>query len=182
MENKKPKIIIIGGKARTGKDVIIDCLKKQYKEKIIVLKYSFYIKEYAKNISDWDGSEETKPRELLQQLGTDIIRTKIDDKFFINRMIEDIKVYSFFFDYILIGDARFIEEIEDIKNTFDNIITVRITRPNFDNGLTEKQKNHPTEVGLDNYELFDYKIINDGILDDLKLKVERLIEVINNES
>lgn len=53
-----------------------------------------YIKEYAKRISDWDGNDETKPRTLLQVLGTDIIRNTIDDKFFINRTIEDIKVYS----------------------------------------------------------------------------------------
>ena len=35
--------------------------------------------------------EETKPRTLLQQLGTDIIRNNIDNYFFIKRIIEDIK-------------------------------------------------------------------------------------------
>ena len=49
-------------------------MKELYQEKMISLQYGSYIKEYAKKISNWDGNEETKPRELLQQLGTNIIR------------------------------------------------------------------------------------------------------------
>lgn len=180
--NRNPKIIIISGKARAGKDTTASFLKEIYKEKMIKLQYGSYIKEYAKKISDWDGSEETKPRELLQHLGTEIIKNKIDKKFFLNRIIQDINVYSFFFDYIVISDARFVEEIEDIKNKFNDVVTIRIIRPNFDNGLTEEQKKHSTEVGLDNYNSYDYTIINDGTLEILKVKVERLVEVINNES
>ena len=177
------KIIIISGKARAGKDTTANMLKEIcIDKKIINLQYSSYIKEYAKKISNWDGREETKPRELLQQLGTDIIRKRIDDEFFIKKIIDDIKVYSFFFDVITISDARFKKEIDNIRNVFDNVVTVRIVRPNFDNGLTEEQKKHPSEVDLDDYDKFDYDLINDGTLEDLKVKVERLVEVINNES
>lgn len=181
MENKNPKIIILSGKARSGKDTTMNFLNEIY-DNIIQLQYGSYIKEYAKKISNWDGSEETKPRELLQQLGTDIIRKKIDNKFFIKKMIDDIKVYSYFFDIIVISDARFKIEIDDIKNTFKNVITIHIERPNFDNGLTQEQKKHPSEIDLDNYNEFDYKLINDGNLEDLKKKVEKLVEVIENES
>lgn len=182
MGNKKPKIIIISGKARTGKDTTVNFLRGFYKENMIKLQYGSYIKEYAEKISNWDGDEVTKPRELLQQLGTNIIRKKIDDKFFVNRMIDDIKVYSFFFDTIVISDARFKIEIDEIKNTFDNVVSINIERPNFDNSLTENQKNHLSEIDLDDYNKFDYKLINNGTLDELKEKVERLVEVIENES
>ena len=181
MENKNPKIIILSGKARAGKDTTMNFLNEIYSN-IIQLQYGSYIKEYAKKISNWDGSEETKPRELLQQLGTNIIRENIDNKFFIKKMIDDIKVYSYFFDTIVISDARFKIEIDDIKNTFNNVIAVRIERPNFDNGLTLEQKKHPSEIDLDDYNKFDYKLINDGTLEDLKKKVEKLVEVIENES
>ncbi len=181
MENKNPKIIILSGKARAGKDTTMNFLNEIYSN-IIQLQYGSYIKEYAKKISNWDGSEETKPRELLQQLGTNIIRENIDNKFFIKKMIDDIKVYSYFFDTIVISDARFKIEIDDIKNTFNNVIAVRIERPNFDNGLTSDQKKHPSEIDLDDYNKFDYKLINDGTLEDLKKKVEKLVEVIENES
>lgn len=181
MENKNPKIIILSGKARAGKDTTMNFLNEIYNN-IIQLQYGSYIKEYAKKISNWDGSEETKPRELLQQLGTSIIRENIDNKFFVKKMIDDIKVYSYFFDTIVISDARFKIEIDDIKNTFNNVIAVRIERPNFDNGLTLEQKKHPSEIDLDDYNKFDYKLINDGTLEDLKKKVEKLVEVIKNES
>ena len=181
MENKNPKIIILSGKARAGKDTTMNFLNEIYSN-IIQLQYGSYIKEYAKKISNWDGSEETKPRELLQQLGTNIIRENIDNKFFVKKMIDDIKVYSYFFDTIVISDARFKIEIDDIKNTFNNVIAVRIERPNFDNGLTLEQKKHPSEIDLDDYNKFDYKLINDGTLEDLKKKVEKLVEVIENES
>mgnify|MGYP004621369923 FL=1 len=181
MENKNPKIIILSGKARAGKDTTMNFLNEIYSN-IIQLQYGSYIKEYAKKISNWDGSEETKPRELLQQLGTNIIRENIDNKFFVKKMIDDIKVYSYFFDTIVISDARFKIEIDDIKNTFNNVIAVRIERPNFDNGLTLEQKKHPSEIDLDDYNKFNYKLINDGTLEDLKKKVEKLVEVIENES
>lgn len=181
MENKNPKIIILSGKARAGKDTTMNFLNEIYNN-IIQLQYGSYIKEYAKKISNWDGSDETKPRELLQQLGTNIIRENIDNKFFVKKMIDDIKVYSYFFDTIVISDARFKIEIDDIKNTFNNVIAVRIERPNFDNGLTLEQKKHPSEIDLDDYNKFDYKLINDGTLEDLKKKVEKLVEVIENES
>lgn len=181
MENKNPKIIILCGKARAGKDTTAIFLEQLY-DNMIWLQYGSYIKEYAKKISNWDGSEETKPRELLQQLGTNIIRKEIDEKFFIKKMIDDIKVYSFFFNTIIISDARFKIEIDDIKNEFDNVVAVHIVRPNFDNGLTEEQKKHPSEIDLDDYNKFDYELINNGTLEDLKTKIERLVEVINNES
>ena len=106
-------------------------------------------------------------------LGTDIIRNTIDKKFFINRTIEDIKVYRKFFDIVIIGDARFPEEIEDIKNTFDDVISVHIVRKDM-NILTDKEKMHITETALDGYDKFDYEINNDGTLEELESKLKEI--------
>lgn len=177
MEQKNPKIIIIAGKARAGKDTVATFIKeKMNNKKIINLQYSFYIKEYAKKISNWDGSEENKPRELLQKIGTDIVRNKIDKHFFIKKIIDDIKVYSYFFDVITISDARYKDEIDIIKEIYDNAISIGIVRPNFESGLSSTEKMHATEIDLDNYENYDYKIINDGSLLDLEQKVEQILE------
>lgn len=178
LREEESKIIILSGKARSGKDTSLEILKKKYEQnglKVISLFYASYIKEYAKKISNWDGSDETKPRTLLQVLGTDIIRNTIDDKFFINRIIEDIKVYSKFFDVIIIGDARFIEEIEDIKNNFSNALSVNIRRENKDL-LTKKEQLHITETALDNYENYDYVIENNGTIEELERKLEEMIK------
>ena len=69
-------------------------------------------------------------------------------------------MFSFFYDFIIITDSRLKEEIEIPKNKFNNIITIRINRNNTDNNLTQEQKNHITEIDLDNYNDFDYIIDN----------------------
>lgn len=169
-------IVIFSGKVRSGKDTAMNIIREKYEEdnkKVINLQFSSYIKEYAKRISNWDGTDETKPRELLQELGTDIIRNKIDKYFFINRIIDDIKVYSYFFDIIMISDARFPEEIETVKKQFKNTISIHINRPNNDT-LTDRQKVHITETALDNYSNYDYIVNNDGTIEDLKSKLDSL--------
>ena len=84
---KNPKIFIISGKARSGKNEISKIIEKYYSnKKSITISFGHYIKDYAKRVSDWDGNENTKPREFLQQLGIELTKNKIDDKLFINRI------------------------------------------------------------------------------------------------
>lgn len=180
LRNEESLIIILSGKARSGKDTSMEMMKKIYEsegKKVITLFYASYIKNYAQNISDWDGREETKPRTLLQVLGTDIIRNTIDTNFFINRIKQDIIVYSKFFDVIIIGDARFPDEIEEIESSFNKVKTIRVERPNNNSEeLTSKEKLHATETGLDSYTNYDFRLVNDGTLEDLENKVKDLIK------
>ena len=130
-------IYVICGKARHGKDTTALAIKEAYKDKkVINLSYGSYIKEYAKKISDWDGNDETKPRELLQHLGTEVIRNQIDKEFFVKRLCDDIRVYSYYFDVITISDARFPNEIITPKKLFDNVVTIKVTRSNFETNLS----------------------------------------------
>lgn len=184
VEEKKPKIFLIAGKARHGKDTVAEMILDEYNDrnkKGVNLALGSYIKMYAQKISNWDGNDETKPRELLQYLGTDVIRKKIDDLFFVNRICEDIKVYSYFFDIITVSDVRFVCEIEIPEAMFENVIKIKVERPNVETNLTEKEKKHQSEIDLDNYTDYDYVIKNDGSLDELKNKVHHIIEVIENE-
>ena len=176
------KIFVIAGKARHGKDTVAGYIKDYYaNKKVINLAYGSYIKEYAKKISDWDGSDETKPRELLQELGTEVIRQKIDKDFFVKSICEDILVYSYYFDIITISDARFPDEIEWPKSRFENVISIKVVRDGYDTVLSKKEQKHLTEVALDEYNNYDYVIHNDGTLDDLKNKVFDLVRRIEDE-
>lgn len=181
MEFKKrePKIFVLSGKANSGKDTtaeFIDNYVKLKGYKVVNLQFSSYIKMYAKKISGWDGSEDSKPRTLLQQLGTDIIRNKIDNYLFINRIIEDIKVYSYYFDVITISDGRLPEELDGIKNAFKKVYRLRVERPDFKSSLNEKELKHKTEVALNSYDDYEYKIINDGTLEELNEKVKKIVD------
>ena len=177
IEYRNPKIYVVGGKAKHGKDTFSAFLKEVYEnhnKKVIVTQLSKYIKYYAREMTGWDLSEETKPREFLQQLGTTVIRQKLKkDDLFINRMIDDIEIFSYFYDAIIISDVRLKKEIIDLKKAYPNIISIHIDRPNFDNGLTEEQKKHPTEIDLDDFNEFDIEVVN-TTLDDLKETAEKI--------
>lgn len=174
IKEKEAKVIIISGKARAGKDTTGSYLKEYYESiglKTITIAFADYIKMYAKRITSWDGSDETKPRALLQELGTEIIRNKIDQNFFINRIIEDIKVYRYFFDVIIITDARIVNEITNVKEYYNSAVSINVERPGYENNLSSSEKKHLTETGLDNFNDYDYVLVNDGSLEELKNKV-----------
>ena len=176
MEHKK--IYLISGKARHGKDTFSGYLKKAYEnngKKVIITQLAKYIKYYAREMTGWNLTEEDKPRELLQQLGTNVIREKLGkDDLFIKRMIDDIEIFSCFYDAIIISDCRLKKEVEDLKSAYpDDLVAINIFRPNFDNGLTPEQKAHKTEVDLDDYDKFDVKIIN-TTLEELEKSAEKI--------
>lgn len=176
MINKNPKIFIVSGKARSGKDLVSDFICNYFNDKKCKkLSYAYYLKQYVKDITNWDGSEETKPRDLLQQIGIELIKEKISDTFLIDRIIDDIRVYSYFYDIIVITDARLVNEIEIPKKEFDNIITIRVNKHD-DNGLTDIQKKHITETGLDNYNDFDYVINNNGNYEELNKNINDILK------
>ena len=79
------------------------------------------LKGYLKDYFGWDGLEDTKPRKMLQELGTDIIREKMNmPNFHIDHLTDDIKVLSNFFDIFIVNDIRLPEEIEILKSRFQN--------------------------------------------------------------
>lgn len=174
---RKPKIYLIAGKARHGKDTIASYLKEFYKDKkVIYSRASKYIKYFAMEMTGWTGTEEDKPRELLQQLGTDIIREKLGKTdMLIQRQIDDLEIYSYFYDVIIVPDVKFPDEIESVKKKFANVVTIKVERINFESPLTDSQQKHITETALDGYDEFDYYLVNDT-LDKLKEDVYKIYE------
>ena len=174
------EVILIAGKGRHGKDTTGNIIEEYLKEKgfkVARAQISRPLKEYARYYFGWDGREETKPRDLLQQLGTEVIREKLGkEDFFVNRTIEDIEVLSYFFDFLIITDIRLIKKISKVTKP----LKLKIVRKDFDNGFSEEQKHHRTEVELDNYDNFDY-IIENTTLDKLKEDTIKIIKEHYNE-
>ena len=177
---RNTKIFLISGKARSGKGEISNIIENYYKEKkCITISFAYYLKDYVKRITNWDGSEKTKPREMLQQLGIELIKNQIDDKLLINRILQDIEVFSYFYDIIIISDARLIDEIESIKEKYKDSILIRVIREE-SNDLTIDQKKHITETALDNYNNFDYIVSNDSY-NNLINQVEDILRSVDYE-
>lgn len=175
--NRNPKIIILSGKAQSGKNECSNIIKNYYDRlglRTIVISYAFYLKVYAKNVLGWDGNDSSKPRDFLQQVGVELIKNNINSNMLVDRVIDDIKVYSYFFDIIVISDARFVNEISSIKNNFSNVCVIHVLGK--DNSLSDKQRSHSTETGLDDYSDYDFIINNDGSKDELKKKVLEVVK------
>lgn len=176
------KLILFGGRANSGKDTSADILDNMYRErglKVVNIQIAYYMKMYAKQIANWDGDNETKPRALLQELGTEVIRKQIDEDFFINRIIQDIDVYSRYFDVITISDCRFPREFDKIKKRYKEAYNVHVTRPNYVSHLTKAEKAHITEQLVDSYNKYDYELINDGTIEELEEKVKDLMKEVD---
>ena len=113
---------------------------------------------------------------LLQKGGTDAIRAKRPDYWV--SFISDIM--SFFpgeWDYVLVPDCRFPNEVDYIKNAGFDAVHLRVIREGFVSPLTLEQQAHLSETALDDVRA-DYYIINNGSLKDLQNAViEWLVEL-----
>lgn len=177
-----PKIITISGKAEAGKDTFALMLKKiaQYKgKKVCVLHYADLLKQIATNVYGWDGIKDYAGRQLLQRLGTDIVR-KVDENFWADSIKRLIKVLYNEFDLFIIPDARFENEILKNDKNFeysDKAIAINILRPNYINLLDREQQNHQSETALDNKSsIFDYTIVNDSTINNLTKEAISLMD------
>ncbi len=113
-----------------------------------------------------EGSLENRytVREVLQRVGTEAMRDQIHTDVWVNALFSDLNEDSKW----IITDTRFPNEAKAIKDIGGKVI--KITRPSIVSVST-----HPSEIALDNYDQFDYEIVNDGSLQDLKLKVMAML-------
>ena len=168
------KLFLLTGKARNGKDTVADMIEGYYKnKKVVKLSYGAFPKNYVKLLTDWDGSDNSKPRDFLTEVS--MRAREINPNYMVRRMQEDINVLKNYVDVIIITDARMLQEVEMPKN-FKETVTVRVERPNFDSPLTDNQQKHVLETTLDDYDDYDYVIINDGTLEQLRVKVEAILK------
>lgn len=166
------RIFLISGKAQNGKDLTGQLIKKNLGDRAVILHFADYLKYICKSYLNWDGTKSDEGRTILQKVGTEMVREQMGyPTFWADRVIELINILSFKYDYFIIPDCRFINEIEKLQDEFGEMVsTVRVTRPNFDNGLSQEQLNHSSETSLDNYH-FDYYLLNDKDEAELEEKV-----------
>lgn len=173
---KKMRIFLIAGKAGSGKGEVAKIIKEYYiykLEKCVITEYSKPLKKFAQELTDWDGNPNTKPRKYLQDLGDQI--RKIDNKYFINTMLDDLKIYETLVDNVVISDVRMPDEIEDIKLNYDNVYSICVENQFGASKLSVEEQAHITETALEDYAEFDYILANDSY-DNLKDKVFKFLE------
>lgn len=181
---KEPLIICICGKASSGKSTVSKYLEDMFKsdnKRVIVSPYTKYLKKYISDVMGIIVDDKNKPRDLLQQFSSEIIKGELKDSdFFIRRQIEDINFYSYFMDVILIDDVRFPREIEVLKDKYLYVYSIGVERNNCVSNLTYEQKNDITEISLDNYDKYDY-LIKDIDLNSLNKSLTYIVEDIRKK-
>lgn len=172
------KLYLICGKARAGKDTFAKLIKQEEEKnnkKVCILKLTAPLYSWAEDYFNYDKEKDEKPRELLQTLGFDILQLKLKKKdFLLDYLITTIEVLDNYYDVGLITDGRLVHEIEVLKEKYPNSKTILLTNKQ-DNKLTNKEKNHQTEIDLDDYKDFDY-IVENKDMESLKLEALKIVE------
>ena len=187
------KIIMISAKSQHGKDTVANIIRELLEnrgKKVLTIHFADLVKHYATDYYGWNGNKDTDGRDLLQTIGTGILRARwpkywaeIIGKFL--DAIGDLEDTRYGFNYILIPDWRFTNEFDTISNyasLFNNIVTtIRVERFNEDGtryinpNMNEEQLLHVSECQLDNFPT-DWVIENRNSIEDLKDSIEIMLE------
>ena len=174
------KVICISAKAQHGKDTTATIMKSALEvrgNKVLIFHYADLLKYLCKEYFGWNGEKDDAGRTLLQYVGTDIVRTK-DPNYWVNFAVSFLKMFEDEWDYVLIPDCRFPNEVNTMQTHFDTLY-IRVIRPNFKSPLSEEQQKHPSETSLDNY-MYDELICNNSDVLHLGAKVIDLANRIDN--
>lgn len=175
------KVICISAKAQHGKDTSALILKDLYEakgNKVLITHFADLLKYICKQFFHWDGNKDEAGRTLLQYIGTDVIGAQ-KPAYWAEFIVGILKFFENEWDYVIIPDCRYPIEVATVERAFETTV-LRVERPNFDNGLTEAQKNHPSEVDMDHY-AFDNIVYNKGSLEDLKAELLNFVLKENKE-
>ena len=142
------KIITISGKAQHGKDTTAGFLKSALEAdgyKVQVAHYADLLKYICKQFFGWNGQKDDAGRHILQYVGTDVIRTQKPD-FWVDFIISMAELFPDTWDYLLIPDCRFPNEIDRIKSAGLDMVHLRVLRKNFTSPLSKEQQAHQSVI------------------------------------
>lgn len=174
------KVICISGKAQNGKDTTAGIIRGELEAdgfRVLVAHYADLVRYISKTFFGWNGEKDEVGRTLLQYVGTDIVRSKQPD-YWVDFIISVLNFFPSEWDYVLIPDCRFNNEIECMKNAGFDTLHIRVVRQNFTSPLTEEQQQHPSETALDDT-IPDAYINNYGTIEDLRITISKWLTELN---
>lgn len=178
------KVFLLHGKAQSGKNYCADIMKALCEtkgEKVLTIAFADWVKDCLRRYYGIEDYKSEWGRSNITHFATDICR-KNDPDIWARVVATTVKAMESEWDIVLIPDWRFENESEVMERYFPNkVVKVLITRPDVNNvdKMTEKQREHQSETELDNWENFDYNILNEyGKLENI---YKQLIDMIERE-
>ena len=162
------KVFAISGHAQNGKDTVAGMMANKLAEngnKVLVAHYADLLKYICRTYFGWNGEKDERGRHILQYVGTDVVRQKAPD-FWVDFIVSILTLFDGTWDYVIIPDSRFPNEIDKLKQEGFDVQHLRVVRPNFISPLTPEQQKHPSETSLDDVTP-DFTVVNDGTLANL---------------
>lgn len=178
---------MIGGKSASGKDQLSLYMKAHLEaqnKRVCVIHFGDLVKWLLKQCYDWNGKKDIQGRQLLQRLGTTVMREKYPT-YWAEVVSKFLSATSDDFDYALIPDWRFLNEKKTICKYNKNVETIRVNRFKeygdwyINPALTVQQAEHISETELDDY-WTDWVVQNNGTMDDLNEAALELVNLIIN--
>jgi hypothetical protein len=175
-----PTIIGLMGRSRVGKDTVANIITESHPSyKIVRLSmplklaacqlYGYTLEQLESSAKEEiDPRWNKTPRETIQSL-TDYMMKYMGNNFFTKKLYHSYDENQFG-KYIIIPDVRYEHDILEIQKR--NGIIIKIERPN-------NVYRHTFENHID-YLKGTYRIVNDGLLEDLKEKVNQTLESISS--
>ena len=168
MKPKKPKVILLSGSKRSGKDysaeILLDLLPNSKKMAFADNMKTIIKETFGITYEELDYWKNNRPkiilpnssfidfREILQRFGTEAMKPIFGDNIWARLVVEEILKTNA--EYIIISDFRFLIEIQEIKKYF-NVTTLHI----LDKNNVDLNEKHLSETELNDFN-FDYIIDN----------------------
>lgn len=190
------KIVLISGKSGHGKDTFAANLTKELEEKGYLVKefhFADSLKHFLRDYCGWDGEKDVRGRQLLQEVGTELVGT--ESTIWADNITQYMRIAFLFFKeqykniVFIVPDLRFRKELFALYSMFRsaNVITVRLNRLNEDRTpyvnpeFTDAQLKHISETNLDNYTKFMYNYTFCSLEENTQRAAEFAKEIYQND-
>lgn len=180
-----PIVILIGGKAGTGKTET-SILLSSFVDSLgfldfVTMNFAYGVKFTAKESFGWDGVKDKKGRRLLQEVGN--TGRNYDIAIWAKQTVQRILSNPCLYDFVFIDDWRFPNEANYLKESLSDLYLVKtlyISAPNREILKGTSAYKDVSETSLDTFgkDDFDFHIDNSGSLDELRNKLRKVLESI----
>lgn len=169
----KPKLILVHGKARSGKGEVAKRLCEKYG--YVEVGFADYLKELTVEVFGWDSNEiwvnrTPESRKFMQLLGE--IGRMIDPDFWIKKLEERLKG-KYKDRNVVISDLRYENEaVWGRHNSGQLWLVLRLGAEN----LIEANPDHVSEHDLEKWTDWDTISINNGTIEELYKQVDDIVD------
>jgi hypothetical protein len=187
MRTKKTVVILISGKAGSGKGTVAQILDDKLKAlDMDTMMYGFAdpLKYIAKAFFGWNGEKDEKGRKLLQQIGA--VGRQYDENIWVTHFLNQLDKRAGIFPkhFALISDWRFPNELNYLKsNPLLDIVTIRVfgrgglegenSLDSSENSLPEVSEESLQKETLQPY--YDFTVDNGIDIEVLKMKLDLVL-------